>query len=358
MASSAADRRALTFVVPGRLDTRTGGYGYDRRIVGGLRRLGWPVDVREVPGAFPHPSTAELDGLTRAFAGCPDGSLVVVDGLAFGAAPAQAASERARLRLVALVHHPLAEETGLAPFDAAALAAGERRALAAARAVVVTSHATAAALEAYGVARSRIAVVEPGTDPAPLARGSHDGLIRLVSVGSVIPRKGHLVLIDALARLSNRSWRLTCVGSLERDPAAVETVRQRLRAGGLDDLVALAGEADAAGVNAYYDASDLFVLPTFHEGYGMAVAEAIAHGLPVISTRTGGIPELVGGEAGILVGAGDVSGLATTLSRVLADAGLRARLAAGARERRSRLPTWEGAAARFGDALRTVIAGD
>ena len=86
----------------------------------------------------------------------------------------------------------------------------------------------------------------------------------------------------------------------------------------------------------------------------MAVAEALAHGLPVVATMTGAIPELVGDGAGLLVPVGDTPALVAALSRVLSDAGLRARLAAGARRMRDQLPTWEETSERFAAALNSL----
>jgi len=88
-----------------------------------------------------------------------------------------------------------------------------------------------------------------------------------------------------------------------------------------------------------------------HEGYGMVVAEALARGLPVVSTATGAIRDLVGDEAGIVVPPGDLAALADALSRVLGDADLRARLADGARRVREHLPTWDAAAVAMAQAL-------
>ena len=102
--------------------------------------------------------------------------------------------------------------------------------------------------------------------------------------------------------------------------------------------MSLVGELDASALEDFYDRSDLFVLATLRETYGMAVAEALAHGLPVVSTRTGAIPDLVGSDAGLLVPPGDVQALTDALSRVIGDADLRARLAAGARDVRPTLP--------------------
>lgn len=346
----------LVFVVPGDLETRTGGYGYDRRIVAGLRALGWAVAVTSLEGHYPRPDAAAREAAARVLAAVPDGSLVLVDGLAFGALPDEVLGERTRLRLVALVHHPLALETGLDPDAADELERGERRALAAARLVIVTSEPTARVLASFGVARDRVAVVEPGTDPAPEARGTGTPL-QLLSVGSIVPRKGHRVLVDALAQLSDRPWHLTIAGAADRDPAEAAALGDRIRADGLDGRVTLAGDLDAEALAREYDRADLFVLPTFYEGFGMAVAEAVARGLPVVSTPTGGIVDLVDREAGALVPPGDVDALVRVLRAAMDDGDLRRGWTEAARDARRRLALWDVAAARMAAALGRVETG-
>jgi glycosyltransferase involved in cell wall biosynthesis len=341
---AAARGPQIHVVVPGRLDTRTGGYGYDREIVAGLERRGWTVRVHEIPGSFPVPSVESRQAAAAALAELPDGAAVVVDGLALGALPDEAAREASRLRLIALVHHPLADETGLAADARAGLEASERRALAAARHVVVTSPRTAAALDRYGVAGSSITVIEPGTDPAPQARGSNGGVVELLCVATVVPRKGHDVLVRALAAMPDASWHLTCVGGLDRDEPWAASVRAEVAASGLAPRIAFAGELEREPLDVRYDAADVFVLPTWYEGYGMAVAEALARGLPVVSTATGAIADLVGDDAGLLVPPGDAAALATALSSVVTDAALRARLSGGAQRARARLRSWDDAA--------------
>lgn len=338
------------FVIPGDLETRTGGYEYDRRIRDGLVRLGWHVDVRSLEGSFPLPSAAALARADAALAAIPDGSRVLIDGLALGAMPVEATRHAERLRLMGLVHHPLALETGIDRDTAARFHAGERRALAAVRHVIVTSTRTVSALADLDVPGSRVTVVEPGTDEAPVAKGSQTDEVRLVCVASLSPRKGHTILFRALGRLRAARWHLVCVGSAERDPETVSALRQVLREEQLDGRVSLVGEADASEVAAYYDQSDVFVLPTLYEGYGMVVAEALARGLPVISTPTGAIADLVTPDAGILVPPGDVNGWYEAL-RMIFDAEVRARLAAGARAQRTRLRSWEAAATDMAEAL-------
>lgn len=363
---------ALYVVVPGDLETRTGGYGYDRRIIGGLRARGWIVEIVRLDEGFPVPSPAARAHAADAFAAIPDGSLVLADGLALGALPEEAQRERDRLRIVALVHHPLADETGIDAGLAAALEVSERRALAAAHAVVVTSRATAARIADFGASADRIFVVEPGTDPAPIARGSAAGSVdesrapspkspdvALLCVATLTPRKGYEILLDALAAIPYRDWRLTCAGSLDRDAPTVARVRARLRDSGLEDRVRLAGDLDAVALATEYDRADLFVLPTLYEGYGMAVAEALARGLPVVSTATGSIENLVMGTgggrgttpAGIVVPPGDLPAFTAALSRAIGDPVLRASLTANARAVRDRLTTWDVAAAEMERAL-------
>jgi len=347
----------VAFVVPGSIDTRTGGYGYDREIIAGLERSGWTVHVHEIPGTFPLPSAASRAAAGATLAGLPDGTRVVVDGLALGALPDEALREAARLRLIALVHHPLADETGLPADERARLEASERRALQAVRHVVVTSPRTAATLDRYGVAPGSITVIEPGTDPAPQSRGSRSAGTRdveLLCVATLVPRKGHDVLVRALAAMPDAPWHLTCVGGLDRDEAWVAGLRAAVAAAGLEGRIAFVGELGREPLDACYDAADVFVLPTWYEGYGMAVAEALARGLPVVSTATGAIADLVGTDAGILVPPGDAAALMRGLDAIVSDTALRERLASGARQARGRLRSWDDAAERMARTIEGV----
>jgi glycosyltransferase involved in cell wall biosynthesis len=346
--------RRVALVVPGSLDTPTGGYAYDRRLVAELAARGWTVDVFDLGGGFPFPTPEALAHVDRVLAALPVGTTALCDGLAFGAMPAVAHAHRNRLTLVALVHHPLALETGLDPAVAAALAASERAALEAARGVVVTSPATARQLGDYGVAAERITVAPPGTDRrAPAAARSPDDprLVHLLAVASLVPRKGHALLLDALTRLRDRPWRLTCVGSLDLDPVTARAIRVVSRERGLDDRITFVGAVAEGDLSRFYEAADVFVMPTFYEGYGMAVAAAIAHGLPVVASRTGGIPDLVDDRCGELVPPGALDPLTTALDRVIRDDAWRASLAAGAAARAATLPTWPDTAAAVERAL-------
>jgi glycosyltransferase involved in cell wall biosynthesis len=345
---------SLEFLIPGDLQSATGGYGYDRRIIEGLRQLGWRVNVRALDESFPFPTSAALEEAEDVFSRVTAGALVMVDGLALGAMPEVAARHADRVRIVALVHHPLAAETGLSREVAARLEQSERASLRSARHVFVTSEATAEALAPYDVDRSRITVVVPGTDEAQVAPGSRDGITRLLCVATLTPRKGHDLLIDALAPLASLPWMLTCVGSLTRGAETVVELRQRINRHGLEEKVILAGELTGNALESTYQSADLFVLATRHEGYGMVVAEALARGIPVISTRTGAIPELVGANAGLLVAPGDGAALHDALEKVLRDPALLASLREGARAARDALPRWPRSCAKMAQVLERL----
>ena len=334
---------ALSFVVPGDINTRTGGYGYDRRIVAGLRQRGWTVDLVSLPGTFPTPGDDGLAAARHAFDAIRPRTVVLVDGLALGALPAIAARQRDRLRLIGLVHHPLGLETGLDAATSARLLASEREALRHVRHVVVTSTRTVDAVAHLGVPAHHITVVVPGTDPAPAAHGSRTEVPHLLCVASLTPRKGHTVLFDALEKLLHLPWHLTCVGSAHGDGDYADALRTRAATEPLASRITMAGELAGDPLDRAYDNADLFVLPTYYEGYGMVIGEAIARALPVVSTPTGAIADLVGDDAGVLVQAGDAAALAGALERLLTDAAELARLRAGAARRRPTLPTWDDA---------------
>ena len=346
----------IAFVIPGRLDTPTGGYVYGRRIIEGLRRSGMDVEVKALSPLFPFPDAPASRAAERTLADLPDNTRVVIDGLAAGAMPSELERQASRLRIVALVHHPLARETGLSTDAILALETSERRALTFVRHAIVTSRTTAATLARdYGVEPARIAVVEPGTDRAIRAHGSPGTRTELLCVASVTPRKGHVTLVRALARLADLDWMLTCVGSMQRDPVTPLRIYKEVAKAKLRDRVVFEDEVkDTSELEPFYGKADIFALPTEYEGYGMAVAEALAHGIPVVSTPTGGIADLVGTEAGILVPPGDVNALADALRLLMTNNVERDRLREGAWRIGNSLPTWIDAADRFAEVLARV----
>ena len=109
----------------------------------------------------------------------------------------------------------------------------------------------------------------------------------------MLPVKGYDLLIAAVATLNEMPWRLTIAGDRTRNPAAAAQLDADIEAHGLGNRVTVLGAVPPERIIELYLASDVFVLASRFEGYGMALAEAIAHGLPVVSTMAGAIPDTV-----------------------------------------------------------------
>ena len=346
----------VAIAIPGDLDSPTGGYVYDRRIISELGRLGWQVEIVRLGDGFPLASEEQKRRAAERLMEVRGGHPIVVDGLAYGALPEAAIEVSRHHPLIALVHHPLALETGLPAAKADELRVSERAALAVTRHVVATSTATARLLVAdYGVSKVRISVAPPGNDLAVPARGSNDGVVRLLSVGAIVPRKGFDVLIAALAMLAELQWHLTIVGDRTRSPATAAQLDADIARYKLSGKVAVLGTVSSEALGELYAGTDLFVLPSRFEGYGMAFSEAIAHGLPVVGTAAGALPETIPVGTGVLVALDDAAALATVLRRLIENGEERRTMAAAARTAAQTLPRWQDSAKIFATAIESTL---
>ena len=338
------------FAVPGDLATLTGGYIYARRVMAALPAARWTPHHVVLPYGFPNPSTSDLTEARRILNALPAKAIVIIDGLAYGAMMPEVINGL-DISIVALVHHPLALESGLSAARAREVHASEQAMLALSKTVIVPSASTAATLAAdYGVARARIIVAEPGTDPGVRARGAGSAP-RLLTVATITPRKGHDVLMQAFAHIKDLAWHSELVGSTTRDPAMMKTVQALIAKHGLAGRVVFSEELTDEALTGAYVGSDIFVLPSRHEGYGMAFAEALAHGLPVIACDAGAVRNTVPADASILVPPDDPKALAEALRRVLLDSKLRQRLGDAAWAYGQKLPTWNDTATAVARAL-------
>ncbi|WP_114375103.1 glycosyltransferase family 4 protein [Elioraea thermophila] len=355
MSIAAGADLSVALIVPGPIDTVSGGYGYDRRILRGLAEIGHRVRAVELAGRHPLPDETAEAAAWQAIADLGAEEIAVIDGLclpSFGAA-AEAIAARTT---VGLIHHPTPLEKGLSEAEAALLREKEARLLPLLSRVIATSRATADRLGEMGIARERIGIVEPGTDPAPRAEGSGSDACAILSIGACVPRKGHDLLLRALARLFDLDWHLTIVGSLTRDPVHARGLAALAEELAIAQRVTFAGEIDESSLEALWRRTDVFALATWFEGYGMAVAEALARGIPCAITAGGAVADLVPPEAGVVVPAGDWQALSRAMRRLIFDTELRRRMSDAAYATGQRLPRWEDQARRFADELRAAHA--
>lgn len=348
----------LIFVYPGDLNAPTGGYAYDRRIIRGLEGLGWQIQLIGLGDGYPFPSPPQLDDAKERLFSLTPGVPMVVDGLALGALPSLAAGIAERHPLIALVHHPLAFEFGLSDSQIALLKQSETQALHYASKVIANSSATARDLNYhYSVPLNKIDVVLPGTDRIVSLESKKQGNsggpneVHLLSVGSIIPRKGFHHLIEALAPLTDLPWTLSIAGDTSRHASAYEGLLADINRFHLEGRVKVLGAVSNEELESLYAQADVFVLASLFEGYGMVYAEAMAYGLPIIATTGGAIPDTVPLEAGLLLRPGDVPALSHAIQTLINDPSYRARLASGALYAAEQQPTWEQAVQRFASAL-------
>lgn len=338
---------AIAFAIPGDIDLPTGGYAYDRRLLAEWRETGVAARHIALPGSFPFPTDADLALTGQAILSQTSwDDTLLIDGLAYGAFPEGIAAGLAG-RVVALVHHPLGLETGLAPEQSRHLLARETAALRHARAVVTPSPAMKRILAAdFGVDEARITIAPPGVDPAPRAKGgAAEGPLQLLAVGSVVPRKGYHVLVEALATLRDRDWHLTIVGANDRAPQTLRDLTEQIDAAGLKDRILLAGAVDDTTLAAAYDGADLFVMPSLFEGYGMVLTEALARGLPIVCTTGGAAADTAPDAAAMKVSPGDAIALAKAIASLIDAPARRDALADAAWTAAASLPRWRETAA-------------
>jgi glycosyltransferase involved in cell wall biosynthesis len=344
----------IAFAIPGDLARPTGGYAYARKLLDLLPVHGLAVSHLQLPAGFPLPDADELERTVALCNQTPKDTLLLFDGLAYGALPG-AVVRRIERAIVALVHHPLCLEQGVSESRQAALRQSETEALACARAIVVTSPATRRTLVSdFGVAAPRIHVAPPGTDPAPRARGSAGPTLRLLAVGSVVPRKGYPVLVEALAALRHLDWRLDIAGALDPHSPGAQALIQQIEGLGLGARITLLGAVGPSQLAALYDGADVFVMASLHEGFGMVVTEALARGLAIVCTTAGALADTVPSGAALMVEPGDAHALAAAIGRVIGDATLRRSLADAAWREAETLTRWPATAAIVADVLKGI----
>jgi glycosyltransferase involved in cell wall biosynthesis len=342
------------FAIPGDLNTPTGGYAYDRQVMAMLPACG--VDIRHLalPDGFPFPDADALAESGRLLAAVPGDEVLIIDGLALGVLPASLL-EGIAAPIIAMHHHPLGLETGLAPEAGAALLASEKAATGFARHVIVTSPTTADILAEHGFAPPPpVTVAIPGTPPSKRAVGSGGDRLEIISVGTVVPRKGYDVLVTALAMLKGEPWHCTIIGGLDRDIACADALKAQIAAEGLQDRITLTGAVFGEATDRMLHHADLFVSPSRYEGYGMALAGALSRGLPVLSTTAPAIPQTVPPGTGLLVVPDDAAAFAEGLRRLMHDQALRRQLSDAAFAHGQSLPRWEDTAAIIAGVIKEV----
>lgn len=355
----------VAFAIPGDITAPTGGYAYARKVLEMLADYGVQPHHVPLPGSFPRPGPSDIARTRHIFAQLDPATTALIDGLAYGAMPPELVDAITQ-PIIALVHHPLAYETGITAEDARRFDAYERHALARARHAIVSSPTTARLLTAeYGVPPGKISIAEPGTTPALRAKGSRTQAatpqqlpLQLLAVGSVVPRKGYLDLVNALQPLQHLDWHLTIAGAIDRDSKHARELRELILVSGQRGRITLTGALPDRDLHQLYTNADVFVMSSHYEGYGMVISEAIARGLPIVCTTGGAMADTAPDAVAIKVPPSTPESLSGALAEIISDDELRLRLATSSWQAATGLPRWEASVERIARTIRTVHQAD
>lgn len=342
------------FAIPGDKDRRTGGFIYEATVLRVLNEVGCSTAHLQLPDSFPNPTPQDMDATLSLLRSIEPETPIILDGLVFGAIdPEGLASVKAPV--VAMIHHPLGLEAGLDPSRAAFLKQNEASALRYAAHTIVPSAETAKTLVTeFGGVAERITIAPPGFHRPPVnLRPETPPLI--LSVGLLAPRKGHDILIDALASITDLAWQAEIVGK-QFDPSFAADLHAQKEHTGLADRISFLGEIGTQDLIARFNAASIFALATRYEGYGMVLSEAMLYGLPLVSCRTGAVPDTVG-DAGILVPPEDSEAFAGALRQLLTEPNLARLYGERALQAAQSLPSWDDTAAIFMRVILTLSAG-
>jgi glycosyltransferase involved in cell wall biosynthesis len=344
------------FAIPGDIDTLTGGYLYEKRLLSGLRDLGHDMQHLELPASFPDAGADDMACAVGMLQSLDPARPLILDGLVSGAIdPAGLATVRAPV--IAMVHHPLAEESGLSAARRAQFLQTERENLHLSRHVLVPSpHTRRILIDRYDVPPAKITVARPGMDKTRLPRAPVSPTL-ILSVGILHPRKGHDVLIAALTRIAHLDWQAVIVGN-PWDRSHVAALQDMVNASPVAARIQLAGRVDDTRLRRLYARASVFALATRYEGYGIVFDEALLNGLPVVSCDTGAVPETLPTGTRLLTPIDDPAAFAAALDRILSDGALRERLTLAAEAAGQALPDWRDTATTASKVIAAVAASE
>jgi glycosyltransferase involved in cell wall biosynthesis len=352
-------------VIYGSLETVTGGFLYDRRLVEYLRACGDAVEIFSIPwrtygrhlldnvsrGIRRSLAEARLDVLLQDELNHP--SLFHINSLL----------RQARYPIVSIVHHLRCSE--LRPsWQNRLYAMIERRYLLTVDGFVFNSHTTGATVGALIGQEKPSVVAYPGRDggEANLSpehvrdRAWQPGPLRLLMVGNLIPRKNLHTLLSALAQLPGDDWQLEVVGSLDTDAEYVRHVKAQIQDLDLSDRVSLLGTLTGEQLAVRYAESQLLAAPSSYEGFGLVYLEGKSYGVPALASTTGAAREVVTHDLdGFLVNPANPGAMAELVFGLHHDRAKLAAMSLAALDRFQSYPTWEASASAIRMFLQDLV---
>jgi glycosyltransferase involved in cell wall biosynthesis len=356
----------IGLLIYGSLDTLSGGYLYDRKLVEYLRAQGDTVEIFSLP--WRNYAAHLSDNLT--FRLPPGLDILIQDELNHPSLLA-ANAQRPPYPIVSLVHHLRASEQRPG-WQNAFYRVIEKRYLKSVDGFIFNSKTTKGVVSGLIGSGKPALIAYPPTDrfgsglPESFvaARAVESNPVRILFLGNVIPRKGLHTLLAALGLLSDSKisrfstaqrqaaletrmlFHLDVVGSLTIDSAYVQAMQKKAAELGIASLVTFHASLDNAPLAEKLKSAHVLVVPSSYEGFGIVYLEGMAFGLPAIGTTAGAASEIISdSETGYLIKPDDAETLSARLQALASDRSLLKRLALNALKRYQQQPTWVETAA-------------
>ena len=345
----------LHLLVPGDINTLTGGYIYNKRMVNGLLEMGHNIKVYSIAVDFPFPSPESRQQFVNIINAIPKDETIIIDSLAFGAIPELLRKIKLNHPIIALIHMPLSVRNEFTDVQNKRLSILEKKAFTYADLIVVTSAFTMNLLKELGVDPLKIVVVLPGVEV--LSHKNKYALFpyKLITVSNFTRNKGHLLLVDALNEIKYLNWTLDCYGNTDFDPEYVDTISRLIDFNNLTDKIFIHGPITGNELSKAYVNSDLLIHPSEFETYGMVLTEAMAHGVPVIASAGGAIAQTVPASIGAFFKVNDSKSLQQTIKELLLDSNKYQNLCKEASNYINQAQSWAKSIKDFENALKVII---
>jgi len=336
----------IGFIIYGSLDTMSGGYLYDRKLVQYLREQGDMVEIISLP--WRNYAAHLTDNLSFRFP--PHLDILIQDELNHPSLIIANAKKRSSYPVISLVHHLRCSE--LRPkWQNAFYRFVERKYLQSVDGFIFNSQTTKSVVNETIDEKPSI-VAYPPTDrfgkeisEQEIVERANKEPFRILFLGNVIYRKGLHTLLDAL---KDRSYRLDVAGSLSIEPKYVQTIWQQTSALGLQSSVFYHDALDNEPLIQLLRQSHLLIVPSSYEGFGIAYLEGMAFGLPAIGTTVGAASEIIeDGKTGYLIPPNDVQTLADKINSLASDRSLLVEMSINAVKRYRSQPKWEQTASQI-----------
>jgi glycosyltransferase involved in cell wall biosynthesis len=342
----------IGFLHYGDLSTRTGGFLYDRMLIHGLEQCGDEVEIYQLPWrSYPTSLISSMVGHELKHFSPRDFDLLIEDELAHPSLITfnRRVGERAGTPLISLVHHLRSSEDHPEPLSRLYKWV-EKRYLGTLDGVIANSTATMETVQSMLDQSLPSLIAPPGrghfkvdiTEHKIGRRSLRDGPLEILFLGSVIPRKRLGDLVEALARLRHLDIRLTVIGREASGNSYVRRIKQRIKSSGLKRNVTWLGEQPDAQVSDTLEKSHLLVVPSTHEGFGIAYLDAMAYGVVPIGTSCGGATSIIEhADNGFLVEPGNIPKLMEYIALLATDRQRLNTMAVNALHRHKQQPSWK-----------------